>query len=55
MRSNPSSRFNPRGFALPGLVLALWWAATHFGLTDTRIVAPPADVLPPTGTKQSLS
>lgn len=45
MRSNPSSRFDPRGLALPGLVLALWWAATHFGLTDTRIVAPPADVL----------
>lgn len=45
MSSNPSSRFDPRGLALPGLVLALWWAATHFGLTDTRIVAPPADVL----------
>ena len=45
MSSNPSSRFDPRELALPGLVLALWWAATHFGLADTRIVAPPADVL----------
>jgi hypothetical protein len=43
--SHDTPRFDPRGLALPGLVLALWWAATHFGLADTRIVAPPADVL----------
>ena len=43
--SNNPSRFDPRGLALPGLVLALWWGATASGFADTRIVAPPAEVL----------
>ena len=43
--SHTPSRFDPRGLALPALVLALWWGATASGFADTRIVAPPAEVL----------
>jgi len=38
-------RIDPRAFALPLALLALWWLLTAGGWVDTRLIVPPGNVL----------
>lgn len=39
------SPFDPRGLALPLVVLVVWWAISHYGLVNSSVIAHPAKVI----------
>ncbi|MES3010398.1 MAG: ABC transporter permease [Pseudomonadota bacterium] len=41
----PARRIDLRGLVLPLALLALWWALTHYGWVNTKLIVPPGNVL----------